>query len=550
MRSLAPAILVILVLVCASAALADEPDAGAPAERGGSGQNAPRPENKHPRLVKPERPGADNAQLGGEPSLTETAAEPSAKLDDEQALEDGTGSSDEDCDLDCLEARIEKEEARGQRRKSTLELAKETGSVNVDVQDGYEDALAAEPSTTGLSGAGAESTEGNLRLARLGPVRIRIGDSNDWVGIGFAVQMEFDSSQQFAGAGATKNNSETLEFRRIRGTLSSSFIDGRISSRFQINMTPSSFELIDMWFAFTRLKFASMRIGQFKIPYDRYRAQSFAALSFIDWAPTTRMFGSERQIGVEVLAKGGFLNLEYAGGIFTGVNARASHAVGITEVYGLTPMNPSSLGTGEVVREFHPALVGRVAKNFGAINTDTNSDVTGEKELRHSLGAGVAWDARPTPTQDLGLRLSAEWLGKIRHIDINVISYLAWYAPWQGGKILFGPIGFMAEVGYRFTPMWELAIRYSTTYLTPWLRSDARSFGEAQIANASDPGAAQAQFGQNGNQITNDELALAGTSHIFGNSLKVLAQAAWESQLWAQGRRNGLALNLQLQFLF
>ena len=262
------------------------------------------------------------------------------------------------------------------------------------------------------------------------------------------------------------------------------------------------------------------------------------------------MFGSERQIGVEVLAKGGFLNLEYAGGIFTGVNARASHAVGITEVYGLVPNNPSSFGSGEIVSDFHPALVARVAKNFGAINTDTNSDVTGEKELRHSVGAGVAWDARPTPTQDLGLRLSAEWLGKIRHIHINAISYLAWYPPWQGGKILFGPIGFMAELGYRFTPMWALAIRYSTTYLTPWLRSDARSFGEAQIANASDPTAAQEQFGQNGNQITNDELALAGTSHIFGNSLKVLAQAAWESQLWAQGRRNGLALNLQLQFLF
>jgi hypothetical protein len=550
MRSSAQAIFAVLVLLYASASLADEPDAGTPAGRGGSGESAPKPDDKHPRLVKPEGPDADNAQLGGEPSLTETPVEPSAKLDGEQGSEDGTGSSDEDCDLDCLEARIEKEEAREQQRKSTLELAKESGSVNVDVQDDAGDPLAAEPSTTGLADTGAESPEGNLRLARLGPVRIRIGDSNDWVGVGFAVQMEFDSSQQFAGGGATKSSTETLEFRRIRATLSSSFIDGRISTRFQINMTPSAFELIDMWFAFTRLKSATLRMGQFKIPYDRYRAQSFAALSFIDWAPTTRMFGSERQIGVEVLAKGGFLDLEYAGGIFTGVNARAAQAVGITEVYGLVPANPSAFGDGSVVKEFHPALVARVAKNFGPINTDTNSDVTGEKELRHSIGAGVAWDARPTPTQDLGLRLSAEWLGKIRHIDINVISYLAWYAPWQGGKILFGPLGFMAEVGYRFTPMWELAIRYSTTYLTPWLRSDARSFGEAQIANASDPDAAQAQFGQNGNQITNDELALAGTSHIFGNSLKVVAQAAWESQLWAQGRRNGLALNLQLQFLF
>jgi hypothetical protein len=251
-----------------------------------------------------------------------------------------------------------------------------------------------------------------------------------------------------------------------------------------------------------------------------------------------------------MLALGGFLGLEYSFGLFSGTNARASHAVGITEVYGEIPRNPSELGAGEVVSEFHPELAGRVAKNFGAIDTETNSDVLGTRELRHSLGAGVAWDARPNPIEDLALRLSAEWLGKISGVHMNFISYLAWYAPWEGGKILFGPIGFMGEVGYRFTLMWELALRYSTTYLTPWLRSDARSYGEFQIMNAEDPDAAIAQYGQNGNQITNDELALAGTSHIIGNSLKIVAQTAWESQLWVQGRRNGIRLNLQLQLLF
>jgi len=262
------------------------------------------------------------------------------------------------------------------------------------------------------------------------------------------------------------------------------------------------------------------------------------------------MFGSERQIGMEALASGGFFNLEYALGLFSGTNARASQAVGITEVYGETPRNPSELGAGEIVSEFHPAIVGRVAKNFGEINTDTNTDVLGAKVLRHSVGVGVAWDARPNPTENLALRLSAEWLGKIRFFDVDVISYLAWYKPWQGGKILFGPIGFMAEVGYRFSLLWELALRYSITYLTPWLRSDARSYGELQIANATDPAAAIAQYGANGDQITSDQLALAGTAHIIGNSLKTVAEFAWESQLWAEGRRNGVRLSLQLQFLF
>ncbi len=512
-------ILVSMVLVSASTAWAQEPDAGSKPEQDAG--TAPeqeaqeQTEDKHPRLVKPKGDTEDNAQLGGEPSLTEVQVD-------------------------------EKE----QHKKGTLEVGKETGSIGKEVHDDPGDTLAAEPSTTSLAEVKPKASDEGKLPGRLGPVRIRVGKTNDWVGIGFGMQLEFQYDQQFAGAGAEKSSSEKLEFRRIRTTLSSSFIDGRIQSRLQLNLTPSATELVDMWLGFTRFKFASLRIGQFKVPYDRYRAQSYAALSTVDWAPNTRMFGSEREIGIELHASEGVFKGEYAFGLFSGVNARASHGVGIDEVYGEVPSNPSELGTGSIVSEFHPMLVGRVAKNFGNINTDTNSDVLGTKELRQSLGAGINWDARPTAAQDLGLRLSLEWLAKISHFHINVICYLAWFEPWQGGKILFGPMGFTAEVGYRFAKMWGLALQYSTTYRTPWIRSDARSYGQSQITNATDPASAQAQYGQNGNQITTDQLALAGSSYIIGNSLKVVAEAAWESQLWNVGRQNGLRLTLMLQFLF
>jgi hypothetical protein len=558
MRTLVRSILVVMVLGSASAVLAEEPDAGAEAETGAEADAGTtpteKPENKHPRLVKPDGDREDNEQLGGEPSLTETKQEPAAKVEGEDGSETGE-TPEEDCDLDCIEAQFEAEEEKAQRKKGTLAVARESGSIGEDVKDDVGDALSAEPSTTTLSEADQDIPEDHKLPMRLGPVRIRIGDTDDWIGIGFATQMEFEYDQQFAGGGSQSANQETLEFGRIRTTLSSSFIDGRIRSRFQINLTPSAFELIDMWFAFTRFKFATFRVGQFKIPYDRYRAQSFAALSLVNWAPTTRMFGSERQIGAEMLGIGGFLKAEYAIGIFSGTNARAAHAVGITEVYGEVPQSASDFGFGEVVSEFHPELVARAAKNFGKINTDTNSDVSGSKELRHSLGFGIAWDARPKTTQDLGLRLSAEWLGKIRHLYMNVVSYLAWFKPWEGGKILYGPMGFMAETGYRFSPMWELALRYSVTYLTPWLRSDARSYGALQIADAvaNDPdggAAAMQQYGQNGDQTTTNELAVSGTSHIIGNSLKVVAESAWMAQRWETGRRNAFRFNIQLQFLF
>jgi len=537
-----------MILGSASVALAQEPDAGSAAEEDASVPKE-QPKKEREPFVKRDGQREDNEQLGGEPSLTEVKQEPAAKVDGEQEA----APEESECDLDCIEAELDQQEEKEQRKKGTLTVARESGSISEDLADDVGDALSAEPSTTTLAEAEPEAPEGRRLPTRLGPARIKVGKGDDWIGFGFATQLEFQYDQQFEGAGFVKESTETLEFRRIRTTLSSSFVEGRIRSRFQINLTPSAFELIDMWFAFTRFKFATFRLGQFKIPYDRYRAQSFAALSLVDWAPTTRMFGSERQIGAEMLGIGGFLKAEYAIGIFSGTNARAAHGVGITEVYGEVPQNPSDFGFGEVVSEFHPEIAARAAKNFGKINTDTNSDVTGSKELRHSVGLGIAWDARPKATQDLALRLSAEWLAKIRHLHMNVVSYIAWYEPWEGGQMRFGPIGFMAETGYRFSLMWELALRYSVTYLTSGLRSDARSYGQDQILSATDPvdqAAALEQYGQNGDQITNNELALAGTSHIIGNSLKVIAEAAWMAQGWEAGRRNAFRFNIQLQFLF
>lgn len=522
MRPLVRWIALIAVLGSASGAWGQEPEG----------------EEEREPFVKRDGQVADNEQLGGEPTLTE------AKDTESRA------QTQEECDLDCIEAELAAEEGREEQKKTTLEVGRETGTVGSEQRTDAGDTLAAEPSTTTIAGTEIVVPDERELPTRLGPVRIPVGKTNDWIGIGFAAQMEFRYYQQLETAGFPRTSTETLEFRRIRFSLSSSFIEGRIRSRFQINLTPSAFELIDLWFAFTRFKFATFRIGQFKIPYDRYRAQSFAALSFVDWAPTTRMFGSERQVGGEMLASGGILGLEYAIGIFSGVNARASHGVGITEVYGEIPQSASDLGFGEVVSAFHPEIAMRIARNFGEINTDSNSDVLRTAHLRHSLGTGIAWDVRPDAAQDLGVRLSAEWLGKIRGVHINVVTYLAWFEPWQGGKLLFGPLGAMGEVGYRFDLLWELALRYSVTYLTPWLRSDARSYGEAQIANAADPAEAQLQYGRNGDQTTNQELALAGTSHVIGNSLKIVAEAAWIRQLWNTGRLDGIRLNLQLQLLF
>ena len=90
MRSLVGSVLAVMILGCASATLAQEP------------------EDKYPRLVKPKGDREDIAQLGGEPSLTEAETEqgPAAKVEEQE----------DDCDLDCLEAQLAEEEEREKQK--------------------------------------------------------------------------------------------------------------------------------------------------------------------------------------------------------------------------------------------------------------------------------------------------------------------------------------------------------------------------------------------------------------------------------------------------
>lgn len=407
----------------------------------------------------------------------------------------------------------------------------------------------AEPSTVSLADREMETPEGVKLPAQLGPVRIYLGDSEDWIRIGLVAQLQYEHEQFLGGAGLQKGATDTLEFRRLRTVLASSFLEGRIRSQLQLNLSPQALELIDLWLSFTRYRFASVRVGQFKIPFTRYRAQSFAALSFTDWSPVTKMFGAERQLGLEASASGGLANLEYALGVFTGQNARASHAVGLEKYYGETPQNPSELGDGTVFTSFDPALVGRVAKSFGKIDTVTNSDIAGGP-LRHSLGLSLAWTARPEQTVDLPVRLALEWLAKLHHFDVNAVAYLGWFERWANGKLGFGSFGLLAEAGYRITSIFEVATRYSLVYYSNALQDDAAAYAQFQIDDAEDPVQAAVQYAGVGELIAGQELSLAASAHIIGNSLKTILELDWIPLKVDQGRQDTLAITLLLQLQF
>ena len=449
------------------------------------------------------------------------------------------------------EAQRAKEERGEEAEPGVKGLVKsaEADEALTRIEETDEEASLSEPSTVTLAEVAAEAPIDKKLPKRLGPVRLKIGETNDWIGFGFATQLEFDYEQFVEGAGQAKESDIFVELRRLRFTLSSSFLDKKIRTSLQLNFVPDALELIDIWFAFRPVPKVSLRMGQFKVPYDRYRAQSFAALSFSDWATTTRMFGSGRQIGLEVFGTGKNPSFEYAAGVFTGVNARAAHGVGIADIYGEIPFNRSDLADGDPTTAVHPALIGRVARNVGKINTDANTDVVGGK-IRQSFGLGFAWDARPVATVDLPLRLSAEWLAKLYHVHINVVGYIAWFEEWTTGNYAFGPWGLMAETGYRFTRLWELAIRYSLTYITNALQNDAAAYAAAQIAAAPDPAQAAIQYADVGEQISQDQLALVLNAYVIGKSLRTLLEGAWESLRLNEGRRNAFRLTVQVQLVF
>jgi hypothetical protein len=444
-----------------------------------------------------------------------------------------------------LPARTVKQSIQEDKRKGGMVKAGQAESSAEDMQA----TSLAEPSTVSLADQEIEAPEGVRLPAQLGPVRIYVGDREDWIRIGLVTQLQYEHEQFLEGAGQEEAKTNTLEFRRLRTVLASSFLEGRIRSQLQLNLSPQALELIDLWLSFTRFRFASVRLGQFKIPFTRYRAQSFAALSFADWSPVTKMFGAERQFGLEASASGGLPNLEYALGIFTGQNARASHAVGLEEYYGETPQNPSELGDGTVFSSVDPALVGRVAKNFGKIDTDTNSDVVGGP-LRHSLGLSLAWTARPEQTVDLPVRLALEWLGKLHHFDVNAVAYLGWFERWTNGELGFGSFGLLAEAGYRITSIFEVATRYSLVYYSNALQDDAAAYAQFQIDEAEDPMQAAVQYAGVGELIASQELSLAASAHIIGNSLKTILELDWIPLKVDQGRQDTLAITLLLQLQF
>lgn len=287
----------------------------------------------------------------------------------------------------------------------------------------------------------------------LGP--FRIGTEDNFLEPGLAAQLRLSVS----GADSSAARGQ-VELRRLRLSLRARVLDGRLTFRLQVNATPAALELLDVFADVRVLEGLALRVGQFKTPFTRFRAQSFLSLSLVDWPVFATHFGGERQLGLLLHEGGGEASRwVYQVGVFTGVNARASFARGLATVYAEPLTNPSDLRTFHGPTSLHPELVARFGHQAAAASARAASDEAGGG-LRHAVHFSAAWDLRPDYPVDFVARLAPEVLLKWNHLFLDVVAAAGWFTD-GAGAVGLASVGENIEAGWRITSTWEVTARYS-----------------------------------------------------------------------------------------
>lgn len=389
---------------------------------------------------------------------------------------------------------------------------------------------------------------------QIGPFKLSTADGRFSVQPGFVGQIRV-SVKNREGADGRETEGE-VEFRRIRLLAKGTVLSKDLSWGLQLSLAPGSLEAADFFFNYRLHRWAELRLGQFKIPFTNLRFGSNTRLPLADWSMITKYFGAERQMGLAVHnGWGSPSGLEYHAGVFTGVNARSSHAVMLPRLFGEPTPNPSDLSDPAAPAAFHPELVFHLAYNTEAMNPRTHSDWTGGG-LRLHAGLSATWDLNPEPFTDFEARMAAEVLVKAFGGALNAIGYLG-LARGEAdsfGETELGMYGVLLEASYLIRKRVELAARYAMARVAPELRRRAFERARRLIASASDDAAAAArtkQYGKAGDLVAEQEVGLGVNVYIVGNDLK------WQSDgtlSFVEGEHSGsstaFTFRTQLQLAF
>ena len=389
-----------------------------------------------------------------------------------------------------------------------------------------------------LSGA-VSSAHGTTR--NLGPFVLYSADSSSQLRLQFAAQIRGQLYSEERVRLDDRDERFTMKVRRARPGLLVSLLDGDLGFRVQVSTAPGSLELIDAYVNYRLSPRLQVRYGQFKIPFTRYRIQSFQRLTLTDWSLTSTYFGAERQMGL-VLHNGYErpTRLTYAVGLFQGTNARASHALGLARVYGVKTQNPSDLSDPAPTDEFHAELVGYMAIQSEGMDVRSEAD-RNQGPFRYQMGFSAAWDSDPVAFHDFVLRLAPEGLIKYRGMSLAATGY--WGYSKMGGisDTRLAMRGLLIQASIQTSQRADITIRYARVDITDSLTAD--------VARMTEGAGSETFFSPKG--ITEErEFTLGCNVYFIEHQLKIQSDIGWLDRDVTDGDLGDVLLRSQIQIAF
>jgi hypothetical protein len=383
----------------------------------------------------------------------------------------------------------------------------------------------------------------------IGLFEISDSDSTAILRLQFAGQFQTVWENKDEGPDNERESALYMKARRVRPTLMVTVPDYKTFFKLHLSTAPGSLELMDLYFDSKLLSPLSFRIGQFKIPFTRYRIQSFQRLTFVDWAIVTKYFGAERQMGFAV--HNGFEKppkLAYAAGIFDGANARSSHAIALASVYGEKVTNRSDLLGSSSKAEFHPELVLHLAYNANEIDVRSDSDAKGGS-LRYSVASSVAWDMDPVEYHDLALRAAQEFLVKYKSFSVMGAGYLGFSSIDESLRSRLAFSGLLIQSAYRTTNLIEFSLRYAYVNIEDAIADEAHIRAQS-IIEETEEGAVISQYQDAGMVLAEHEGTLGFNIYLDGHNLKMQNDFGFTQYQRRDEDRTDYLIRSQLQVAF
>lgn len=315
--------------------------------------------------------------------------------------------------------------------------------------------------------------------APIGPFSLTGADGSSRLDFRFVSQIIVDyTSEEGVSCGCDgRINTLVMKARRIRPTIGLTLPNQRLFLKLHLSTAPGSIELMDIYFNYKAMDRVQIRAGQFKIPFTRYRIQSFQELTFVDWAIVSPAFGAERQMGFAL--HNGYEKpppYSYVFGLFSGQNARSAHAVTLPRRYGLDIGNPSDLADPDPLQDAHPELVVHLAYNARGIDVSSDTD-SSRGAARWAIMLSSAWDLDPIYHEDFALRVAPEIIFKIKGFSASAIGYAGWAEVGESRVTRPVMYGGLAQAAYRLNCTYEISGRYAVVDMRndPFRTEEARA---------------------------------------------------------------------------